>query len=70
MQPELLASARVVDAVSERGVRELGFPATYPVDVDWAPCQVIAGHAHANGFAGAAARSAASARISGRFIFR
>jgi RES domain-containing protein len=61
----LIPSLRVVDAVGDAGVRELGFPPTFPVDVDWAPCQAIAAHAYANGFDGAAARSAAEARFSG-----
>jgi hypothetical protein len=48
--------------VTADAIRSLGLPATYPVDVAWAPCQQIARTAYHSGLAGIAARSAAEAR--------
>lgn len=53
---------RAVDAVSNDGLRRLRLPQTYPIGVEWAPCQRIARRAFAASLAGVAARSAAEAR--------
>jgi hypothetical protein len=53
----------VTDAVSNEGVRLLGLPDTYPIDVPWSVCQAIARRAYGE-LSGIAARSAAEARRS------
>ena len=62
MRPHLqvleLRACSPVDAVSERGLRALGPPITYPAGVSWEVCQPIGVRARARGFAGIAARSA------------
>jgi RES domain-containing protein len=64
-RPELatvdLPRRDVVDAVTADGVAGVGLPPNYPWDVPWAPCQVIARKAFADGISGIGARSNAEA---------
>ena len=58
LQLVTVASMRVVDAVTDGGLRALRLPASYPVGASWAACRRIGARAHAAGEHGIACRSA------------
>jgi RES domain-containing protein len=61
LQVVTVTPIRVVDAVTDAGLRSLRLPAAYPAGASWARCQAIGKRAYEHGENGIACRSADAA---------